>query len=45
VLPVEVVKADVDAFDVLVNGQVVKEALHADPVGLDRLRRALLDLG
>jgi hypothetical protein len=38
VLPVEVVEADVGALDMIVIGQVVKEALQADPVGLDRLR-------
>ena len=38
VVPVEVVEADGGAFDVLVIGQVVKEAFQADPVGLDRFR-------
>jgi hypothetical protein len=34
VVPVEVVEADVGAFDVLLVGQVVQEAFQADPVGL-----------
>ena len=38
VLAVEVVEADVLAFDVLGLGEVAQEALQADPVGLDRLR-------
>ena len=38
VLAVEVVEADAVAFDVLVLGEVVQEALQADPVGLDRFR-------
>ena len=44
-LPVEVVEADLGAFDVLVLGEVVEEAFQADPVGLDRLGRPSSDGG
>jgi hypothetical protein len=37
VWPVEVGEAHVGALDVLVLGEVVQEALQADPVGLDRV--------
>ena len=45
VLAVEVVEADVLAFDVLGLGEVAEEAFQADPVGLDRLRRQCPDRG
>ena len=38
VLAVEVIEADVLTSDVLGLGEVVQEALQADPVGLNRFR-------
>ena len=39
VLTVEVIEADAITCDVLGLGEVVQEALQADPLGLNRFRR------
>jgi len=43
--PAEVLEADLGAVDALGLGQVAKEALQADPVGLDRFRGQPARLG
>jgi hypothetical protein len=45
VLAVEVIEAEVLTSDVLGLGEVVQEALQADPVGLNRFRRQASGLG